>query len=205
MPSNWYSHVFMDPSDIEKFFSNDQTILEVYGNISEEIQEDSIGHLEDIKRVLPRIPPKEADFIELYFFHKIKQAAIAGLFGVSQPTVCYRLQRAKKRIRYLIELPEYDQEDLEKFLHMILKDHTDIEIMKRMLETTCQSEVARSLNASQGFVRHRFYRSLKHIKSYPGERSRLYQRIFTYMSQNLNVLKSEDKLEKTEPIGYVLG
>lgn len=205
MPSNWYSHVFMDPSDIEKFFSNEQTIPEVYGTISEEIQEDSLESLEDIKRVLPLIPPKEADFVELYYFCKIKQAAIADLFGVSQPTVCYRLQRAKKRIKYLIDLPEYDSEDLEKFLHLVLKDHTDIEIMKMMLQTTCQSEVARALNASQGFVRHRFYRSLKRIKSYPGERSRLYQKVFTYMSQNLNVLKSEDKLEKTEPVSYTLG
>lgn len=205
MPSNWYSHVFMDPSDIEKFFSNSDTIIDTYGSISEEMPEESESYLEDIRKVLPMIPPREADFVELYYFCRIKQAAIADLFGVSQPTICYRLQRAKKRIKYLIELPTYDLKDLDKFLHLVLEDYTDIEIMKRMLETTCQSEVARSLNASQGFVRHRFYRSLKRIQKYPGETSKLYQEVFSYLSKNLNVLKSEDKLEKTEPVLYVIG
>jgi len=205
MPSNWYSHVFMDPSDIEKFFSNEHTISEVYGDISEDLNEESLVNLEDVRRVLPLIPPKEADFVELYYFLNIKQAAIADLFGVSQPTVCYRLQRAQKRLKYLIGLPEYDKDDMEKFLHMVLKDHIDIEIMKMMPETTCQSEVARALKASQGFVRHRFFRSLKRIKSYPGEEAKVYQEVFTYVSQNLNMLKSEDKLEKTEPVSYTIG
>lgn len=205
MPSNWYSHVFMDPSDMEKFFSSDRGLHEIYGDIPEDKEEVNNEHLSQIKKVLHRIPPREADFVELYYFHEVKQAAIAELFGVSQPTICYRLQRASKRIKYLIELPEYENKKLFKFLNMVLSDPVDIEIMKLMLMTTCQSEVARSLNASQGFVRHRFYRSLKKIKGYPGTESNLYQKVFTHLSQNLNVLKSDDKLQKTEPMVFVLG
>jgi len=205
MPSNWYSHVFMDPSDIEKFFASDRGLHEIYGEIPEDKEEKNSAQLSQIRGVLHKIPPREADFVELYYFHEVKQAAIAELFGVSQPTICYRLQRASKRIKYLIELPDYEEDRLITFLNMVLADPVDIEIMRLMLLTTCQSEVARSLKASQGFVRHRFYRSLKKIKEYPGAESRLYQKVFTHLSKNLNVLKSDDKLKKTEPMVHILG
>jgi hypothetical protein len=204
MPSNWYSHVFMDPSDMERIYSNADSMSESLVMGSEELSDESESFLERIKDVLPKIPPREADFVELYYFNKVKQAAIADLFGVSQPTICYRLQRAHRRIKYLIELPPYDDSDLDRFLNFILSDSTDIEIMKGMLDTTCQSEVARSLNASQGFVRHRFYRSMKKIQMYSGEEAELFHKVFSYLSQNMNVLKSEDKLEKTEPVLYMV-
>jgi DNA-directed RNA polymerase specialized sigma24 family protein len=204
MPTSWYSHVFMDPSDIEKFYANEDSMSNSMTTGSEELSEDSLDSLEKIKDVLPKIPPREADFVELYYFNRMRQAAIADLFGVSQPTVCYRLQRAQKRIRYLIDLPPYNDSDLDRFLNFVLQDQTDIEIMKGMLETTCQSEVARLLNASQGFVRHRFYRSMKKIQRYSGEEAETYHRIFQHLSRNMNVLKSDDKLEKTEPTIYIL-
>lgn len=117
-----------------------------------------------IQEHLESLPAREADFIEMYYFGKLKQTDIAEVFKVSQPTVCYRLQRATNRLQYLLRLPKLDLEQVKLDLSLWLTDSQNVQIMLLMKETTCQSEVAKRLGVSQGLVRHRFLRILKRLR-----------------------------------------
>ena len=57
-------------------------------------------------RLLDKLPPIEADWVQLFFFDRWSQDTIAALFNVSQPTVCYRLRRAEQRLRFLLSIPD---------------------------------------------------------------------------------------------------
>lgn len=117
-----------------------------------------------IREHLESLPAREADFIEMYYFGRLKQTDIAEVFKVSQPTVCYRLQRATNRLQYLLRLPKLDIDQVKSDLSLWLGDSLNVQIMIQMKETTCQSEVAKRLGVSQGLVRHRFLRILKRLR-----------------------------------------
>jgi len=155
----WSGHKVVDPADIETRYSQEDG-LGFLEYASEELDAESLGQLERVRGILDKLPPCEADFIELYFFRRRKQTDIAEIFGVSQPTVCYRLQRATARARYLLSLPAVEEDEIEDAMKRILDDPLDISVMTQMFETTCQSEVAKRLGISQGKVRHRFMRAI---------------------------------------------
>lgn len=201
MRSNWGSHVLLDPSDLERMFSQEDSI----GNLPtvlEELSEENIGKLDQVKGLLEQLPPREADYIELYFFMRLKQTAIAELFNVSQPTVCYRLQRGARRLRYLLELPEYSMADMEKDLAGVIADQRDVSIMIGMARTTCQSDVARDLGVTQGFVRHRFLRTIDRLERIPDMTK--YVRLFRLVEENFNILKNTSRSAWPEEIIHSL-
>lgn len=183
----WSGHKLIDSYELEARFSNEDALSELGITISEEMDEETLEKLDRIKDLLDRLPPREADFIELYFFKHMRQTDIATLFCVTQPTVCYRLQRASDRLKYLMSLPNLTSDELRESLAGLFKDDIDIEIMVKMYETTCQSEVAKYLNVSQGLVRHRFIRSLKVLRSH-SQLSHLLE-MFETLSKNLNILR----------------
>ena len=98
MSNYWGGHVLVDPADMERMFSEEDSLSQL-PSIWEEPQEDSLFQLDTVKQVLDRVPPREADFIELYFFKRLRQTTIAELYNISQPSVVYRLQRARGRFR----------------------------------------------------------------------------------------------------------
>lgn len=160
MSGGWWSgHKVIDPTEIESRFSMEDG-LGFLETGTEELSKESVGQLERVRGILDKLPPCEADFIDLYFFRRRKQTDIAEIFGVSQPTVCYRLQRATARARYLLSLPDVADGEIEDAMSRILDDPLDINVMVLMFVTTCQSEVAKRLGISQGKVRHRFIRTL---------------------------------------------
>jgi DNA-directed RNA polymerase specialized sigma24 family protein len=116
-----------------------------------------------IEKYLERIPPRESDLIKLYFQDKMKQEQIAKLFRITQAAVSYRLHRGIKRIQFLRTIPELEKSSFEIDLGPKFSEQ-DMEILWRMYETTCQSEIAKQMGLTQGRVRHRFFRSLNHIK-----------------------------------------
>lgn len=185
MPS-WSGHYVLDPSEMESRFANDDS-LAYYDTITEEPTEDDQAQLGQIQEVMGQLPPREADFVDLYYFRKLKQTDIAQIFGVSQPTVCYRLARAADRLRFLINLPKVDRNQLAKDMAGFLSDSLDVQIMVLMWETTCQSEVAKRLNVSQGLVRHRFLRSLMKMRA--NFHFARYVALFDYIGANLNILR----------------
>ena len=181
--TRWVGYYTSAPLDIENRFSTDDAFIYPSATMSEGNQK----KLDKIKGIIDSLPPREADFVELYYFNQLKQTDIAVIFGVSQPTVCYRLQRATARIQFQLSLPDVERSQLDKDMEGFLADPLDVNIMKLMYETTCQSEVASKLNVSQGLVRHRFIRSTKRMSENP--RMSVYAEIFTLISKNLNILR----------------
>lgn len=201
MSNYWCSHIVLDPSDMERIFSNEDG-LSYYPTTTETLSEESLIELEQVREVLDQIPPREADFVELYFFQRLRQTTIAEMFNISQPTVCYRLQRAASRLRYLIDMPTHDLWLMEQDLRGVLTDPRDIEIMLGMVETTCQSEVAKRMGVTQGFVRHRFFRTIDRLKKMRD--MDLYVRVFEHVAGNLNILKETQRSQWNEPVIYVV-
>jgi DNA-directed RNA polymerase specialized sigma24 family protein len=177
-------------------------ILDLFSDLDEDTKKYSNSLVTRVKSIIETLPPREADFVELYYFKHLKQTDISNIFQVSQPTVCYRLQRATSRIQFLLNLPEVSVETMRRELIKYLKDSLDVDILVEMYKTTCQSEVAKILNVSQGLVRHRFIRSLKRLEKSPDASD--YLKIFKAISNNLNVLREVQKTANEPKMSYVL-
>jgi DNA-directed RNA polymerase specialized sigma24 family protein len=190
-----------DPNDLASRFSTEDALSfsDYFSVTTTEIDEEKLQKVRDI---LDSLPQMEADFIDLYYFKKMKQTDIAKIFRVSQPTVCYRLKRAVERIQYLFNLPTVDLAEMEEFLQAVLDDELDVTIMLQMYETTCQSEVATWNGLSQGLVRHRFIRTLRRLKTLAeeDEESDFYHKLFRLVSDNLNILREISRSKQTASV-----
>lgn len=202
MSAWWSGHRIVDPSDIERRYSTEDGYSFMEGIGTEEVSEESATKMERVREVLGRIPPREADFIDLYFFRQVRQTDIAAIFRVSQPTVCYRLRRATERINFLLNVPERTDEQLMDSVAPYVSDPVDRRILARMYQTTCQSAVAKELGVTQGFVRHRYLRSLGKIKAAP-ELSDLVE-VFDLISSNLNMLHEVQRHTSNELIYAIM-
>jgi DNA-directed RNA polymerase specialized sigma24 family protein len=170
--------------------------------LSEEPTEESARNLERVREIMKELPLREADFVELYFFNHKTQTDIAEIFRVSQPTVCYRLQRATARIRFVLSLPDITEKEMEIALRGFLGDEEDVEIMMRMYETTCQSAVAKAMSITQGKVRHRFMRSTRRMLENP--QMEQYAQIFQAIADNLNIMREVDRPKWDEKVHFVV-
>lgn len=203
--NNFSGHILMPSNDIERMFSQEDAWGEL-PSVWDEPQEESLAKLESVRHLLDLIPPREADFIELYFFRHMRQTAIAELFNVSQPTVCYRLQRGAARLRYHLVMPQISQDEMSESLRKVIPSEIDVTIMLMMVNTTCQSEVARSLGVTQGFVRHRFLRTIERIERLVGESDPrvsgmdVYVKGFRLVSENLNILRTTSRSSWAEEV-----
>ena len=197
----WSGHKILEPHELESRFSTEDCIFNNGITFTEVMSEEMKAQVDKIKSFLDMIPRREADFVEFYYFQHMKQTDIAKLFCVTQPTVCYRLQRASARIKFLVELPDLTIAQIQNDLEEVLVDPLDVKIMVQMYQTTCQSEVAKNLNVSQGLVRHRFIRSIKRLgcDGY-GELVAVYKKI----SQNLNILREVQRPSLSETSFIVL-
>lgn len=199
--SYWGGHVLIDPNDMERMFSVEDGFSQL-PSVWEEPSEDGMLQLDNVREVLDKVPPREADFIELYFFKRLRQTAIADLYNISQPSVVYRLQRGARRLRYLIEMPDYDRGQMEEDLAEVVSDPIDVKIMLGMVDTTCQSEVARDLGVTQGFVRHRFLRTIDRLEAIEGMET--YVAVFRHVSNNSNIMKNTCRAAWPEEMIYSL-
>lgn len=182
----WSGHQMIDPSNIESRFSNEDGLSQME-SVFTEPSEEALVKIERVRAMLDQLPPREADFVDLYFFRHLNQTDIAGIFGVSQPTVCYRLKRATSRIQFLLQLPTITRPELEEAMTGFLPDPLDAQIMVLMWETTCQSEVAKRLGVTQGLVRHRFIRAVKRMRDHD-QLTKLAE-MFDTIAENLNILR----------------
>lgn len=183
---DWSGHQVLDPFEIQVRFA-DESGMAYMGSVFESPSETDLQLIDKVRDIMESLPSREADFVELYYFKKLKQTDIAAIFRVSQPTVCYRLQRATSRIQYLLQLPSINSEELRSRMTEFLLDPLDVNIMVLMFETTCQSEVAKRMGVTQGLVRHRFIRSIEKMGNVPGMEP--YVRLFSIVAQNLNILR----------------
>jgi len=208
----------IDPSNFSHFQSYDPR--DTYDSVDEDISDEEALELalsemfdqeekaERIRELLDRIPPREADIIELYFDKKKRQADIAAIFNITQAAVSYRLGRGILRIQFLLDLPDITRDQMIEGLSKIfpispvLPDlleedpeaylHIDTRILISMWETTCQSEVAKTLDLTQGRVRHRFFKAVDLLRESAEEDESLepYSEIFTKISsKKFNILR----------------
>lgn len=200
-----YQTVNIDPAELAARFSIEDGMSRM-ASIFSEPSEESQAKINRIREIMDSLPPREADFVDLYYFRHMKQTAIAELYSVSQPTVCYRLQRATARIVFLLQLPDVTESELVEVLSDFLEDPKDVHIMRLMFLTTCQSEVATRLGESQGLVRHRFIRSLKKIRAASEEIEDLekFVELFDAISSNLNILREVRRSSKDSPVTYMI-
>lgn len=176
-----------DPSVLSQRFSNerrlgydpdnDPDLVElILDRLHPKAEEELAGegqtlNFNEIERFLPRIPPREADLIRLYYNDKMKQEQIAKIFQITQAAVSYRLHRGIKRIQFLCTIPELEKDVFEIELGPKFNEQ-DREILWRMYETTCQSEIAKQMRLTQGRVRHRFFRALQKIQQLIADEAR---------------------------------
>lgn len=156
----------LDPSHLSNRFQAPDPYVEEDEDDSETLETllAAGSRYEDrIAPLLDRIPQREADLIYLYFVEKKRQADIAVIFNVTQAAISYRLDRGLQRIKFLLSIPQIQEDDLRYDLAAIFKP-IDIDILVGMWKTTCQSEVASQLNLTQGRVRHRFFKAVKTLK-----------------------------------------
>lgn len=213
----------LDPNDMNRFVSydprNDDSFLEMDGEISpEELEEleqemaqlmEKAGYRESVKPLLDKIPPREADIIELYYLQGKRQADIAIIFGVTQAAVSYRLGRGILRIKYLLDMPQVTREQMVSDLSRAFPAnqnrtepgaftcedgmHVDVKILVNMWETSCQSEIAKILGLTQGRVRHRFFKAVEKLQDLSLSDSSLepYAEIFSKIIQEkkFNILR----------------
>lgn len=201
MTNPWFGYQITDPSELEARFSNDDS-LSYMDSIHEEPADDTMDKLDIIRDLIDSLPPREADFVELYFFKKKKQTDIATIFGVTQPTVCYRLNRAKTRIKFLIDLPKISRAEIEDEMSRFLSDPLDVKIMVLMYDFTCQSAVANVLGVSQGLVRHRYMRTIEKMRVCGG--MDLMVSLFEKISGKLNIKKEVKRNSEEEDVRYYL-
>lgn len=159
---SYYYIQSLDPAEMATRFSTEDVIEPIHG----QDEEWKTPRLDKIRSVIEHLPPRERDLIQLYYFTDKKQTDIADIFGITQAAVSYRLKRALDRIKFLVELPEMTQEEVESLLVEIMPTELDAKIFAEMYLTTCQSEVALRLEETQGRVRHRFIKSLRYFGMY---------------------------------------
>ena len=145
------------------------------------------GRETQIQVLLPRLPEMEAAVFDLWFVQHQQQIQIAAQLGVSQPSVCYRIKRLLDRLRFLLRSPDVDLGCLERDLATVLPDPIDVKVMMLIWQTTCQLAVADQIGASQGFVRHRFLRSLGAIRKIP--EFAVYTNQYDEIRKNQNILR----------------
>lgn len=131
-----------------------------------------IGNMsfEEIEPYLHKLPPREIDLVTLYRKYGKNQKDIAKIFDVTQGAVSSRLRRAADRLQFLRDIPKISEEDIDNNLTKIFPNPIEIEIIKYMKETTCQSKTAELINKKFGLkdgqemtqvkVRHRFEKCL---------------------------------------------
>jgi len=201
MTTSWSDCRTVDPAELEARYSTDDS-MEFLQNVLDDEREDSEASLERVREIMDDLPDREADFVDLYFFFHKTQTDIADIFKVSQPTVCYRLQRATERIRFLLSLPDVTIEEMEKAMCGFLSDPEDVKIMVKMYRTTCQSEVASQMGITQGKVRHRFMRSTKRMHDNP--KMAKYAEIFGAIAGKLNIRREVQRPAWESKVAYVV-
>jgi predicted XRE-type DNA-binding protein len=189
----------VDPSELSnRFAAADEAEFEFEGAPAHmpDIELEALFSSDDYNnRILPlldKIPEREADLIDLYYMRKKRQADIAEIFDVTQAAISYRLDRGVQRLKFLLSIPEVEEDDMRRDLAEIF-DQIDIDILVGMWVTTCQSEVASKLKLTQGRVRHRFFKAVEVLKTAAENDDKYspYSKIFSSISsKNFNILRA---------------
>lgn len=141
--------------------------------------------VEKVLALYNRLEPLDVRILTLHL-KGAAQGEIARHAGISQPSISYRLQQLVTRLKFLLECPVLDPRQMREDLAPHLTDPMDVSILLMFIETTSQSVVAYRLGVTQGFVRHRIFKSLKILKGVPS--LGVYLKALELVLENLNIL-----------------
>lgn len=110
------------------------------------------------------LPAVERDVLLLTQKYGKSQNQIAQILGVSQPTVNYRLKRARARIHFMSLVPHITPEEVRKVMEVLGAKEQYVKTMLLYIEHKSQSEVARQMDRSQGAVRHWLLQGIEILK-----------------------------------------
>lgn len=181
--------ISLDPKDMARKFAHDPTdeiIAALDGDSSEDRDVPPLT-LAEVERYLDRLPPYEADLIEMSLAGK-RQVDIADVMGVTQAGISYRLRRACERIRFFSQLPDLTPEEIREALTPIMRP-LHVEIMLAMWATSCQSESAGIVGVTQGRVRHAFITCVAQLEDLADfdPKYRVYAKGFRLVLENPNI------------------
>lgn len=156
-----------------------------------------IGNMsfEEIEPFLYKLPSREIDLVTLYRKYGKNQKDIAKMFSVTQGAISSRLRRAADRLQFLRDLPKISDEDIDRVLGSLFSK-MEIEIIKGMKETTCQSKTAELINEkyhlvdvkermTQVKVRHRFEKCLIFLKEKKTPEYQKFYNLLFFIKKNL--------------------
>jgi predicted XRE-type DNA-binding protein len=178
----------IDNAELENRFSNENK-LEYFDN--------SFPYtFKDLEPFLDLLPKKEYDLIFMYYILKKEQKEIAKILRLTQGGVSHRISRAKARLKFLVKVPKFTKEELFEDL-IDLFEELDLKILWGLYETTCQSEVAKTVGMTQSRIRHRFMKNLEVLKkvNHVDTYARYYDAFYLISDNNFNILR-EIKLPK---------
>lgn len=182
----------VDPAELSNRFAANKVDSEEESEVDVEPLISSLSYESQVKPLLNRIPEREADLIDLYYIQKKRQADIAEIFGVTQAAISYRLDRGLQRIKFLLSIPQLEEDQMREDLPQVPFKPIDVDILVGMWYTTCQSEVATRLGLTQGRVRHRFFGAVKTLckRSEEDDKFTPYHKVFSSIaSKNFNILR----------------
>jgi len=178
----------IDSSELENRFSNESRLKYLDNNFPYTFK--------DLEPFLDLLPKKEYDLIIMYYVLKKEQKQIAKILRLTQGGVSHRISRAKARLKFLVKVPKFTEDELFEDLEPLFND-LDLNILWGLYETTCQSEVAKRVCMTQSRIRHRFMKNLELLERYKeNQRYTKYFEAFNLISDNnFNILR-EIKLSK---------
>lgn len=116
---------------------------------------------------LERLPPEEADWVDLCLVRGKTRSDVATIWGMSQAAVTFRLHKAFTRIRFMIEFGDaFTTEDVERdFRHLEHRTASkkyngtvpigSTDVLATFWRVTGVAETARQLHVTWSFVRYR--------------------------------------------------
>jgi DNA-binding MarR family transcriptional regulator len=172
----------IDAAELEGRFSNENKLQYIDSSFSYTFK--------DLEPYLELLPKKEYDLIFMYYVLKKEQKEIAKILRLTQGGVSHRISRAKKRLRYLVKVPKFTQEELFEDLDSLFEE-LDLIILWGLYETTCQSEVAKKVGLTQSRIRHRFMKNLETLEKVNDVETykKYYEAFHLISNNNFNILR----------------
>tara|TARA_B100000424_G_C22938954_1_gene499601 strand:+ start:1276 stop:1845 length:570 start_codon:yes stop_codon:yes gene_type:complete len=183
----------MDNHIMERIFSNEHS-LSYLPSYSEYASEETYAKIDKVIEHMSRINPIEADMVELHLLKGVPQSALGKIFGYTQPNIHYRVNRALDRIKILMQVPIFEEDELLKTLSQYFSDTKDIKVMVLLYLYSSQSHAARVIGESQGKVRYRFLRCLNAMKKI--ESLQEIHLALDTINSNLTLLRKSEKIEE---------
>ena len=182
----------MDQRLLESLFSDDQGLASL-PSYYDELDEESQSLFNLVLEEMEKISPLEADIIELHL-KGISQSLLGKIFGFTQPNIHYRLNRATERLKMMVQIEDFDEEELTERLGTVFRNEKDLKVMVYIYLWSSQSKVAKLIGESQGKVRYRFMKGLRVLEEIE-ELSDIYKSL-KLVGENISLLRGAHKTEE---------